>query len=1151
MKTQQRIKKLLFIWMIGVLFSMPAFSRTVVTDFNELDAAITDTGVTDIEIGNDFSFTGTLANPIARELNINGASSSLEGDDFYPGFQIDTAGNLTVSDITMKKFTAADGSVFYNKGNIGDLSGKFEENEATTGQGAVIYNNTSGTIGSINADFDNNTAGTDGGAIYNNGSITDLSGSFTGNSASGRGGAIYVDGSGSIQNINASFTNNSSTASGGGAIAVNTGATIDSISGEFNGNSADWIGGAILNKGTINTIESNFIGNSAGTSYSQGGAIYNDGSIGNLSGSFSGNYTTGVDGHGGAIYNSSSSTIGSLLASSFTVNYTDGSGGAIYNGGSITSLLDVSFSGNYTTGVDAHGGAIYNEGSITELSGSFEGNHTTGAGGAIYNSGTIDSINADFDNNSAGTYGGAIYNDGSITDLSGSFSGNYTTGGNAHGGAIYNNGSITDLSGSFEGNSANGRGGAIYVDGSGSIQNINASFTNNSSSTNGGGAIAVYDGGHIDSIKGEFNGNSAGHHGGAIWNSGGTINTIESNFIGNSAGPLTGLGGAIYNGSTTSNQGTMSLVAQDNDIVFNGNYVTTATGQGGAIYNDATVNLLADEGKSITFVGGEDETGKYDIDGIYNADTLNINGNGTDTYAGTVNLYAVDGDAGTTNVYGGTVNVAQTFTQKVLDITNAEFVANGDVELTNGKIDAGSTATFNQNLAVTSQLKVTNSTIALNSATIGDFELNNSTLNMQNNAIGTLTAGTLTLTGTNALMLDADLATGTMDQIKVASVSDTGTLEVQDIALLSDTDEDEISLDLFADATTRTALQDKVSGNLNGLKYSPLYLYNANYDNTTGQITFARTELVNPYIYAPSVGGQMLAGMTGQIAGFAMDNLDVISPEVFKYPYGRELDKVSRTWAKMAGSDDSVEFENFHDVNSSAITVDSKAITVAAGINSDKVRIGNADAVTGLYVGYIGANHEYSQNKIEQDGGFVGLSAGIASRYAFLLSTINGGFMNNKEESMYGIDNFRMRWLGLGVKGGLNLALGPFLTLQPNVYAGYTLVNTGDYAPKSNVRIETKNLDFFEVDPGVKLSVQLDRGFIGFFEGRYAIVNYNGGKTEVNEILLPNISAKNYLEYGVGLDVALAEDFSVAGAIHRREGGRKGWNSTLNFRYSF
>ena len=136
-------------------------------------------------------------------------------------------------------------------------------------------------------------------------------------------------------------------------------------------------------------------------------------------------------------------------------------------------------------------------------------------------------------------------------------------------------------------------------------------------------------------------------------------------------------------------------------------------------------------------------------------------------------------------------------------------------------------------------------------------------------------------------------------------------------------------------------------------------------------------------------------------------------------------------------------------------------------------------------------------------------------------------------------------------KGGYNYTLIDAWTLQPNVYAGYTLVNTEDYTSKSGVRINNDNLNFFEIDPGFKLMTQIDKNWLGFIQGKYAIVMDNGGKTQFNDIVLPNISAKNYFEYGFGMNKSLTDAWSLNGEINRRDGGRTGWNGSIEFKYSF
>ena len=238
-----------------------------------------------------------------------------------------------------------------------------------------------------------------GGAIYNNGTIGDISGDFTSNSAqdssSAYGGAIYNNGSSArIENIIGNFSNNyvkSSFSAYGGAIYNNYG-TINNISGDFEGNYAksDFSyanGGAIYNNGgTIGDISGNFMSNSAqsDSSYAYGGAIYNSGSsarIENIIGNFEGNsaQSGSSSAYGGAIYNNGSSARIENIIGNFSNNYAKSTssiayGGAIYNEGAALTLVNSSFKDNYVqTGAEKEsvegnmtfGGAIASLGDLT------------------------------------------------------------------------------------------------------------------------------------------------------------------------------------------------------------------------------------------------------------------------------------------------------------------------------------------------------------------------------------------------------------------------------------------------------------------------------------------------------------------------------------------------------------------------------------------------------------------------------------------------------------------------------------------------------------------------------------------------------------------------------------------------------------------
>lgn len=50
---------------------------------------------------------------------------------------------------------------------------------------------------------------------------------------------------------------------------------------------------------------------------------------------------------------------------------------------------------------------------------------------------------------------------------------------------------------------------------------------------------------------------------------------------------------------------------------------------------------------------------------------------------------------------------------------------------------------------------------------------------------------------------------------------------------------------------------------------------------------------------------------------------------------------------------------------------------------------------------------------------------------------------------------------------------------------------------------------------------------LGYAQAKYAFITDNGGDADVNNTNLPNISAKDYVEYGLGANKALSEAWSL------------------------
>lgn len=503
------------------------------------------------------------------------------------------------------------GGAIYNSGSIGNITGDFIGNVATSG-GSAIFN--TGTIGNITGDFIGNVAKSGGSAIYNTGTIGNVTGDFISNKS-----ARAFENSSSVSNIYGSFINN-----------------------EF---------GGLYNQGTISSIQGNFIQNQ--TEY-RGGGFNNSGSIKLVQGDFINNYARIF---GGGLYNASNGKI-DRIKGNFIGNYIDnypyGSGAAIQNGAHHTTgyigIVEGDFIGNH---VDvkkenrpdqneavyyAQGGAIFNEtrSNIDKIKGNFIDNRVTSNGyadgGAIHNSlgSTIGEIEGSFIRNYVDVYddseyysqGGAIQNlaQGKIGKITGDFIANYSKGAIASsGGAIFNSKSaeIGYIKGNFVNNSAEAieqgnysQGGAIYNSSSAILRTIEGNFQRNyvcGTNTSGGGAIYNNDA-VIEKVTGDFKNNYASGKsyvaGGAIYNYYGKANELNGSFINNYAKSESGSakGGAIFS------LGTTTLVADAGKTnIIAGNYVEDRNGK-----RDEAVYVSTGE----AFVANKNELVKVDGSGF-------------------------------------------------------------------------------------------------------------------------------------------------------------------------------------------------------------------------------------------------------------------------------------------------------------------------------------------------------------------------------------------------------------------------------------------------------------------------------------------------------------------------------------------------------
>lgn len=424
---------------------------------------------------------------------------------------------------------------------------------------------------------------------------------------------------------------------------------------------------------------------------------------------------------------------------------------------------------------------------------------------------------------------------------------------------------------------------------------------------------------------------------------------------------------------------------------------------------------------------------------------------------------------------------------------------------------------------------------------LNSINFNGGRLDLVNGKASEIKLASLNLSKNSDIMLDVDLANQKMDTLTSNNITvDNGVkLNISKLNLVSDAEGERTTVNFTGNKDLASAVNyDSTKSELTKEKaLSPIYTYDVAYDNTKGDFTFTRGAGVssgdyNPSVYAGSVVGQTLATIQSTIAQTAFSSLK------------NSLPQKDNAWVSVIGFDDTVDMKSFNNV-------DSEMYSVVGGVNSDVKNFNDFDATYGLYAGYINSEQKYSGNKINQNGGYVGLDSVLNRGNAELLASVNTGYIRNEDKHSFGNDKFDTYFTGVALKAGYTYDLDNGLSVVPSLYAGYTFVNNEDYTSKSGVKIKNDNLHLFEVAPGVKVNKDFNNGWTGYAQAKYAFIMDNGGDADVNNINLPNISAKDYVEYGLGANKALNDSWSLSAEINRRDGGREGWNGNLNVKYNF
>ena len=1066
--------------------------------------------------------TGSLS-PLYYEINYQTQFGNPDGDTTLTFGKVNGSWELNAENPT---------STITYKYNQGDTINSSITNDSTSaniardfvntdGRDPLILNNENATINNITGNF-----------IFNKSSETY---EYLGNGNYGYIGGHLIDNNGHIDNIKGTFAINKADR---GLIYNNENATIDKIEGLFVDNS----GYAVSNSGIIKSILADFINGS--------GISNNYGVITNIVGSFINsniNNRKGING-GGTINNIVGDFIGSNITNDGgTIDKVEGTFTNNSNR-AINNRYDYSFSNQalikliLADFIANQGGGISNiYGGITDIIGSFIGNGgTENYGGAIYN----DGLNTIDDNLKMTSY---------IGNITGTFLNNHVQ---YKGGAIYNTGKIDSITNShFQNNYAesyyeNTYGGAIY-------NNINWSWKCPKITNVGIGKIQ------------------------------------NTSFIGNYAKSQSGKaqGGAIWSNRD------LNIVADNGESVFSGNYVQNGDKKDPqAIF---VTNSTTTEGG---YYNGENDRYYYQAVPIKTAVTLNSINNGKiifndkitgETTKTIINKYYREYYSNKIHYFDDDFNETDTLT---------EVSVTPELKITG---DSSSIVQLNNNIEnLDISLSGTNLHLGARDNVLdgNNLDLQSGTLSMVNNQVGVASLNNVTLSGNTNFVADVDLANEQMDRITANTYgTHNGNLNVVGMNLLSDATKDVTEI-YFAQPGLKNNVVNGMPANggynlpstAQTTFYTPIYKYNAIYDNrddggyfmftkgdkiltanggggTTITPTGNPSDAFNPSVLAPSVASQAGANATmNQTFNYAFQNSDnfmtipylervaiktanryALSPtgdatDVGTFsPLFNAQNETSSAWVKPYAS-----FENIPLKNGPKVSNITYGTLVGFDTPIKSIKHGWDRAWTG-YIGYNGASQRFSGVDATQNGGLVGGTLTLYKGNFFNATTVSSGAIVGDNRTMYGTDNYTMLMAGVGNKTGYNFEFKEGkIIIQPSMLLSYTFVNTFDYTNAAGVKIKNDPLHAIQIAPGVKFIANTKNGWQPYIGVNMIWNLLDKSKVSANDVRLPEMSIKPYIQYGVGVQKRFKDRYMAFGQAMIQNGGRNGISLTAGFRWA-
>ena len=635
-------------------------------------------------------------------------------------------------------------------------------------------------------------------------------------------------------------------------------------------------------------------------------------------------------------------------------------------------------------------------------------------------------------------------------------------------------------------------------------------------------------------------------------------------------------GGAIYSGVNT------KVSADGADVLFNNNRVIN---NGNEALND--IYMVTATGNSNNYSPAGSLDGEVPLDLV--TLTLDARNGGTIILNGTIDgaVYKVGNEYGggggqpaalseesgiqTYEVTGGGDESGTPELSKPEAAYNLNITGDGTGKVVFGNsVKNASIMTYDGSMAVLAKDSNWDNNI---------LALNGGTISMVNNSVGTANLNRMIVVKDTNFVADVDLANKQMDRFTANEYGEHfGNLNVSGMNLLSDATDSKTEI-YFA----QEGLKGHVTSTVTEVAYTPIYKYNVRYENRddAGYFVFDRTgsaggnssDAFNPSVLTAPVSSVAAAQATiNETFKYVFEHADAFT----QLPRIERMAQINANKYALRDSHDGVSTDYNHNLGSLCYDHNNKAAWFRPYATFETMNLKNGPKVNATtygslagfdtdfhehkhgwhsvgtgYIGYNGSQLSYKGVDTTMNGGILGYTHTMYKGNFWTALTLSAGASVGESRTMYGKEDFTSLMAGVGSKTGYNFEFkeGKYI-LQPIMFMSYTFVNTFDYTNAAGVRINADPAHSIQLNPSIRFISNFKNGWQPYASVGMVWNVMNENNVTANNVRLPEMSMKPYVEYGVGVQRNWKDKFTAFGQAMLRNGGRNGIALTAGFRWA-